>query len=82
MKKIHKHIKLPLEVGASKMEIQELLHAVEELYFFRRYQEAIDFSARVLNGDSRDALDDESLQLLEKYQAKCKAKQEALRAHA
>lgn len=64
------------------MDIQELLHAVEELYFFRRYTEAIDFTAQVLQGESRAALDSDSVQLLEKYEAKCKVKQDALNASA
>ncbi|KAJ6780611.1 hypothetical protein PWT90_03495 [Aphanocladium album] len=71
---IYKHIQLPLPSSASKMDIQEVLHAVEELYFFRRYQEAVDFSGEILQGDSRGVLDAESLQLLEKYEVKCKAK--------
>ncbi|OAA70075.1 hypothetical protein LEL_09891 [Akanthomyces lecanii RCEF 1005] len=75
---IYQQIKLPLQPGASKMDIQELLHAVEELYFFRRYEEAIDFTAQILQGDSKAALDSDSVQLLEKYEAKCKVKQDAL----
>ncbi|EGX88411.1 hypothetical protein CCM_08455 [Cordyceps militaris CM01] len=78
---IYKHIKLPLRSNASKMDVQELLHAVEELYFFRRYQEAADFAAQALQGESRAALDgDEALPLLQKYEAKCRAKQQALDA--
>ncbi|OAR00497.1 hypothetical protein LLEC1_00820 [Akanthomyces lecanii] len=79
---IHQHVKLPLKPSASKMDIQEMLHAVEELYFFRRYGEAIDFTAQVLQGESRAALDSDSVQLLEKYEAKCKVKQQALTATA
>ncbi|TQV95301.1 hypothetical protein IF1G_06288 [Cordyceps javanica] len=76
---IYKHIKLPLRSDASKMDVQELLHAVEELYFFRRYREAADLAAEVLSGGggSGAALDADSRQLLEKYEAKCRAKQEA-----
>lgn len=62
------------------MDIQEVLHAVEELYYFRRFQEAIDFAAEILQGESRAVLDQDSLQLLEKYETKCRAKQEALDA--
>ncbi|XWX01633.1 hypothetical protein V2A60_009661 [Cordyceps javanica] len=70
---------LPLRSDASKMDVQELLHAVEELYFFRRYREAADLAAEVLSGGggSGAALDADSRQLLEKYEAKCRAKQEA-----
>ncbi|KAJ3475131.1 hypothetical protein NLG97_g9562 [Lecanicillium saksenae] len=71
---IYKHIQLPLPSSASKMDIQEVLHAVEELYFFRRFQEAVDFTVQVLQGESRGVLDADSLQLLEKYQVRCKAK--------
>lgn len=56
------------------MDIQEVLHAVEELYYFRRYHDAIEFTAKILNGESREVLDAESLQLLEKYDTKCKEK--------
>ncbi|KGQ09642.1 hypothetical protein BBAD15_g5026 [Beauveria bassiana D1-5] len=68
---IYKHIKLPLQSGASNLDIQEVLHAVEELYFFRRYNEAIDFAAQVLQGESRAALDSDSLQVLENDTPTC-----------
>ncbi|EEY15601.1 predicted protein [Verticillium alfalfae VaMs.102] len=41
-------ISLPLEESANKPVVQELLHAVEELYFFRRYEEGARFARRVL----------------------------------
>ncbi|OAA56891.1 hypothetical protein ISF_07407 [Cordyceps fumosorosea ARSEF 2679] len=75
---IYKHVKLPLSVGASKMDIQELLHAVEELYFFRHYREAAELAAQALQEESRPALDADALRLLEKYETKCRAKHETL----
>ncbi|UPL00620.1 hypothetical protein LCI18_011554 [Fusarium solani-melongenae] len=69
---IHKKIKLPLGPGASKMDIQELIHAVEELYFFRRYQEAAQLATEALAGS--DGLDRDSRQLLDAYQGKCQIK--------
>ncbi len=64
------------------MDVQELLHAVEELYFFRRYDEAVEFVALVLQGESRAALDSDSLQLLETYAAKCRAKRDTAALNA
>lgn len=69
---IYKKIKLPLGPGASKMDIQELIHAVEELYFFRRYHEAAQLATEALAGS--DGLDRDSRQLLEVYQGKCQSK--------
>ncbi|KAL2687053.1 hypothetical protein Neosp_004604 [[Neocosmospora] mangrovei] len=69
---IHKKIKLPLGPGASKMDIQEVIHAVEELYFFRRYHEAAQLATEALSGS--DGLDRDSQQLLEVYQGKCHKK--------
>ncbi|KAI8672847.1 hypothetical protein LRP88_02632 [Fusarium phalaenopsidis] len=69
---INKKIKLPLGPGASKMDIQELIHAVEELYFFRRYHEAAQLAAEALAGS--DGLDRDSRQLLDAYQGKCQNK--------
>ena len=40
---IFKTISLPLPPGAGKMALQQVVHAIEELYYFRRYQEALDF---------------------------------------
>lgn len=64
------------------MDVQELLHAVEELYFFRRYDEAVEFVALVLQSESRAALDSDSLQLLETYAAKCRAKRDTAALNA
>ncbi|KAM0215928.1 hypothetical protein ACHAPA_008535 [Fusarium lateritium] len=66
---IYKKIKLPLGPGASKMDIQEVIHAVEEYYFFRRYSEAEHLASDILVAS--EGLDPDSRQLLETYQAKC-----------
>ncbi|KAF4467942.1 hypothetical protein FALBO_5176 [Fusarium albosuccineum] len=69
---IYKKVKLPLEPGASKMDIQELLHAVEELYFSRRYQDAVQLAGDALSGSN--GLDRDSRQLLATYQERCQKK--------
>lgn len=69
-------MKLPLERGARKPQIQEVIYAAEELYFFRRFAEAVDFLSKVLSqGDDRsEAFDNETRALLTVYKQKCEAK--------
>ncbi|KAH6686951.1 hypothetical protein F5X68DRAFT_276198 [Plectosphaerella plurivora] len=67
---IWKTVKLPLEGSASKPQAQELLHAIEELYFFRRYDEGAKFARRVLDTSS-GALDDEHRSVVVLYEEKC-----------
>ncbi|KAI5467227.1 hypothetical protein BGZ63DRAFT_418948 [Mariannaea sp. PMI_226] len=67
------NIKLPIGNGASKAELQELLHAVEEMYFFRHYERAIQFVSDVLT--QSEGIDDETRQMLVIYQDKCRRKQ-------
>ena len=45
--------------GTNKQHVQEVVHAVEELYFFHQYQEAADLAGKVLK-ESRglDCVDD------------------------
>ncbi|KAF4341357.1 hypothetical protein FBEOM_4706 [Fusarium beomiforme] len=62
---IYQKVQLPLGPRASKMDIQEVIHAVEEHYFFRRYREAEQLAGDALNGG--DGLDRDSRQLLETY---------------
>ncbi|CAM1500599.1 Fc.00g097610.m01.CDS01 [Cosmosporella sp. VM-42] len=69
---IVKNVKLPLGPDAPKPHIQEAIHAVEELYFFRKYDEATEFVKDVLSG--ADGLDDETRQLLSTYADKCRQK--------
>ncbi len=61
-----------MKPGANKLHIQEVLHAAEELYFFKRFNEAVDFIDAVLNGESKAALDEDAIRLLTKYDEKCK----------
>ncbi|KAI0179524.1 hypothetical protein GGR52DRAFT_570405 [Hypoxylon sp. FL1284] len=73
---IWKTIKLPLGTGRiSKPDAQALLHAVEELYFFRRYAEGARFVRAVLgesNGSSSaPGLDDDTGKLLRYYEKRC-----------
>lgn len=63
---------MPLGTDAPKMQIQEVIHAVEELYFFRKYDEAIDLVKTVLHGS--DGFDEETRQLLTVYSEKCQQK--------
>ncbi|RKU49404.1 hypothetical protein DL546_005604 [Coniochaeta pulveracea] len=65
-------IDLPLKETVSKPLGQELLHAVEELYFFRRYSEALDFVGKVLEEEENASrLDNDSRELLGYYQRRC-----------
>ncbi|KAF9768677.1 hypothetical protein IL306_013989 [Fusarium sp. DS 682] len=69
---IHQKVKLPLSPHASKMDIQEVIHAVEEHYFFRRYREAEQLAGDALSGS--DGLERDSRQLLETYKDRCHKK--------
>ncbi|PNY29940.1 Uncharacterized protein TCAP_00149 [Tolypocladium capitatum] len=56
---------------ASKQDLQEVVHAVEELYFFRRYREALDFLATVQHDGSANAFDNDTRKLLDTYGKHC-----------
>ncbi|KAL7926082.1 hypothetical protein ACQKWADRAFT_281721 [Trichoderma austrokoningii] len=72
---IQQTILLPLEPGANKQHVQEVLHAAEELYFFRRYQELVDLVSRVLTPEGdKGGLDEETKQILSMYQSRCRQK--------
>ncbi|KAI1370193.1 hypothetical protein F4677DRAFT_451632 [Hypoxylon crocopeplum] len=80
---IWKTIKLPLGPDRiPKLEAQALLHAVEELYFFRRYAEGAQFVKAVLDGgedgdgDGAPGLDDDTRNTLRYYEKKCSEKVE------
>lgn len=61
----------------SKQEGQELLHAVEELYFYKRFDEAVAFIGRVFDGaPDTEGLDGEVRELLKVYERKCIVKLE------
>ncbi|KAL2110902.1 hypothetical protein VUR80DRAFT_573 [Thermomyces stellatus] len=70
---IWKSVSLPLR-NPSKQELQGVLHAVEELYFFRRFEEALGFLGRVLEGP--EGLGSEEKAVLESYERKCREKLE------
>ncbi|KAM0453404.1 hypothetical protein ACHAPV_006185 [Trichoderma viride] len=72
---IQQTITLPLQPGANKQHVQEVLHAAEELYFFRRYQEVVDLVSRVLTPEGdKGGLDEETRQILSMYQSRCRQK--------
>ena len=52
----------------SKPAAQMLVHAVEELYFFRRYAEAAAFVRRVMDKGNGGVLDAEVRELMETYE--------------
>lgn len=86
--KIWKTIKLPLAQQPSKFETQALLHAVEELYYFRRFEEGADFARKAL-GDEGEAgeaeseaakLDTDTIRLLKHYESRCRERSAAAKA--
>ncbi|KAL6702280.1 hypothetical protein J3F84DRAFT_28778 [Trichoderma pleuroticola] len=72
---IYQTLTLPLGPDANKQHVQEVIHAAEELYFFRRYQQVVDLVSKVLHleGD-KGGLDEESRELLSMYQSRCRQK--------
>ncbi|KAK5992241.1 hypothetical protein PT974_05642 [Cladobotryum mycophilum] len=72
---IYKSVDLSLGPNANKIHIYEFLHAVEELYFFRQYQHAIDLVHEITAASvGNKGLDEETRQLLSVYESKCKQK--------
>lgn len=75
-------IPLPLPPSAQplpKPSAQDLLHAAEELYFFRRYAEAASFVTRVLDdkdGAGEARVDGETKRLLRYYRGRCEERLE------
>jgi hypothetical protein len=54
--------------------VQEVVHAIEELYYFRRFQEAADLAERILR-ESEGLEDHGDVQrLLESYEKRCRDK--------
>jgi hypothetical protein len=68
---IWKRIKLPLGEVVTKSEAEELVAAVEELYFFRRYDEAARFVHKVIGEGIHGGLDRETRKLLASYEQRC-----------
>ena len=64
-----KTLQLPID-NPSKPESQSILHAIEELYFFRRYEEALKIIGDALKGE----LIEEFRKSLEDYKIRCQAK--------
>lgn len=62
-------MKLPID-NPSKPESQTILHAIEELYFFRRYEEALKVVEEALKGK----LISDFRKLLEDYRMRCQTK--------
>ncbi|KAI8633567.1 hypothetical protein F5Y19DRAFT_245499 [Xylariaceae sp. FL1651] len=76
---IWKTVQLPLGPRVSKPEAQTLLHAVEELYFFRRFSEGAQFAQSVLNDDAgASKLDEDTMKTLRYYERKCVEKAKKL----
>jgi len=67
---------LPADSVLSKPDAQEVLHAVEELYYFGRWDEAAAFVARVLesartcgaDSERGGGLDEDTFAMLEEYE--------------
>lgn len=73
---VWKSVDVPLGTRrVPKHEGQELLHAVEELYFFRRFEEAISLVGRIFEGEGGgDGLDGDVRDLLRTYERRCNEK--------
>jgi len=68
---MYEHVEVPLRPGANKMRTQEVIHAVEELYFHRKFQQAIDLVDRAFDHNGEASVDNDSRQLLTTYREKC-----------
>ncbi|KAI9827056.1 MAG: hypothetical protein M1819_007048 [Sarea resinae] len=73
---IWKTLELPLRDSASKPEKETVLHAIEELYFFRDYAKAVEVADRALSGP---AIDDVFRADLTSYRERCMKRLEAAR---
>lgn len=77
-KQIWRSISLPLPAVVSKPDAQVVLHAVEELYYLRRYREAVDFIHEALGPEGRsDVLDGDVRGTLVHYEGLCVRKLES-----
>lgn len=78
-KKFHRHLQFPLGSFTTdgrtrtinKPEAQEILHAVEELYFFRRYAEAVALLKKVWEDAGESLFDRDTTGLLRLYETRC-----------
>ncbi|KAM4057803.1 hypothetical protein HRG_009422 [Hirsutella rhossiliensis] len=71
---LHKTINLSLDPAANKQRVQEVLHAVEELYFFRRYRDALNFIKTLQSDGSYRAIDGDARKQILIYEGKCQHK--------
>lgn len=72
---IAKSLKLPLGPDADKTQVQDAIYAVEELYFFRQFDEAIELVGKLLSESSCEKLGSgPERELLELYRSRCEAK--------
>jgi hypothetical protein len=62
-------LNLPVD-NPSKQESQTILHAIEELYFFKKYVEALKIVEEALKGK----LIKDFTKILEDYKARCQKK--------
>ncbi|KAI1340389.1 hypothetical protein F5Y15DRAFT_56523 [Xylariaceae sp. FL0016] len=67
--KVKKQYKVKAEDG--EPESQATLHAVEELYFFGRFEEGAAFASVVLNAESDGRLDEDTRKMMRYYEKKC-----------
>ncbi|KAK3351942.1 hypothetical protein B0H65DRAFT_140348 [Neurospora tetraspora] len=77
------HTTLPFPLGSltpsgpsgqrtiNKPEAQEILHAVEELYFFRRYEEAVALIQKIWEDAGEELFDRDTTGLLRLYETRC-----------
>ncbi|PHH62969.1 hypothetical protein CDD81_6394 [Ophiocordyceps australis] len=72
---ISKSLPWPLP-SPNKQQLQDLLHAVEELYFFRQFDHALTFIDTIWS-DVNIHVDADSTRLLQLYQQKCKHKRQS-----
>jgi hypothetical protein len=70
--KIWKSLKLPID-NPTKQESQTMLHAIEELYFFGKYEEAGKLADEVLKGK----LVGEFRKTIRDYRERCGARSKA-----
>ena len=75
---IAKSVQIP-HGRVTKPDAQALLHAVEELYYFKRFREGVDFARRVLD-QSGDGLDEDARKTLEHYAARCQSRADTVPA--
>jgi hypothetical protein len=69
IQQLWKSLKLPVD-NPSKPESQTILHAIEELYFFKRHEEALKVVEEALKGK----LIEDFTKTLEDYKARCEKK--------